>query len=214
MSKIFTEFSVQQRICLFPKPSAKNPNALWLLLSHKNALRQLTHQSGKALARHQAVSVLPPEHFAHQTPSHAEVTSPHQKTHSSMSCPVSTSKWSLAFATHACLVTTTVPASPPAGWWPWQSPVRLPGVSARLPRSPSLNSGHCQVPLSLRLLLAQRLPKGNGLWEASPVTSVAEGKERIQTREREEEEEEGTSVWSSKSCFLRCLGAAPQCCGQ
>lgn len=88
MSKIFTESLIQQNI--LPKPSAENPNALWLLLNHNNTLPQLTHQHGKALARHRVVSVLPPEHFAHQTPSHAEVTSPHQKTHSSTSCPAST----------------------------------------------------------------------------------------------------------------------------
>lgn len=48
---------------------------------------------------------------------------------------------------------------------------------------------------SFRLLLVQRLPEGNGLSEASPVTSTAEGEARVQMQEKEEEkEEEGTSV--------------------
>lgn len=67
VSKIFTEFTVQQNTCLFSKPSAKNPNASWLLLSHNAALPP-TQQPRKALARQQLVSVLPAELFAHQAP--------------------------------------------------------------------------------------------------------------------------------------------------
>lgn len=84
------------------------------VLSHNLVLPQLTHQPGKALARHHVVSALPPEHSAHQIPSHAEVTS-----HSSIQGPMRNNEaWPLA--------TMTAPVGPLPAWWPCVSTYLCP----------------------------------------------------------------------------------------
>lgn len=171
MSKIFTEYSVQQNIRLFPKPSAKNPNALWLLLSCDNVLPQLSHPPGKALARRWVVSVPPPEHFAHQNP-HIQ-RSPHRIRNptaqwSVLPAPALTKVWSLP-----CV----------RAWWPrwlpWDPRQVVvmagpgpPGTHQR-PPAPKLfpKLGHHQVPLGFISCLHRGCPKvmaseGPVLWQA------------------------------------------------
>lgn len=167
MSKLFTEFSVQQNICPLPKMLAKNSNVLWLSFSCDNMLSRLMCLPRTALARHRAVSVLhPPNPLTCIGP----VTTPENTAQHTV---LQHQHWQIS-ASAVCSVTTAAPVRPCQG--SGRAGSRVPGMCHCPPEPrpcPELTQG--LVPLLLRLLLTQRLPEGDGLQEAPPMTSAAEG---------------------------------------
>lgn len=113
MSKLFTEILVQQNICLFPKIAAKISNVSWLSLSRDNVLPQLTCLPRTAMAGQFLCST-------HQSPSHAQGPSLHQKTAQHFLCQHQ--HWQIS-ASAVCLGTTVAPVRPwQEGQWPWGPP--------------------------------------------------------------------------------------------